>query len=353
MATTITRYVNTASSGGDGTTNATSGASAAYASLQACITAEVAVRANLVASDELLHILCCGSAADTTVTVISNAWTTDATRYIHVEGNPDHVNGAHYSTSWDDTTYRIMASSNFGYALHNYTPYFRMTRIQIQNTHETNGYSSYRHEPEENYANDDSVFVSVICRGAVYSVFGNGFQQRDGRVRYYNCLSYGNRRGFEIGYGPHGPPKADYYNCTSVGNLSAGWWTSNNDWSLPGVPTWTNCYGGGNPDGDWDDQAAAVTNVYTTCASSDGTVGSTVAYATGSGAYFTNVTAGSVDVSIGASSALRDVGTDLSGTFTTDIAGQTRPTGANTWDIGVYEYVQPAGNDARIWIGGF
>ena len=30
---------------------------------------------------------------------------------------------------------------------------------------------------------------------------------------------------------------------------------------------------------------------------------------------------------------------DLSAVFTTDYFGTTRPTGANTWDIGFYEYV--------------
>jgi hypothetical protein len=34
-------------------------------------------------------------------------------------------------------------------------------------------------------------------------------------------------------------------------------------------------------------------------------------------------------------------GTDLSGSFTDDIDGETRPTGANTWDIGADEYVPP------------
>jgi hypothetical protein len=35
----------------------------------------------------------------------------------------------------------------------------------------------------------------------------------------------------------------------------------------------------------------------------------------------------------------RDYGLDLSASFTTDIDGQTRPTGAGTWDIGADEYV--------------
>jgi len=40
-------------------------------------------------------------------------------------------------------------------------------------------------------------------------------------------------------------------------------------------------------------------------------------------------------------------GVDLSATFTTDIDGQTRPTGAGTWDIGADEYVAASG-----WVSG-
>jgi hypothetical protein len=69
-----------------------------------------------------------------------------------------------------------------------------------------------------------------------------------------------------------------------------------------------------------------------------------VAYSTSSGAYFTSVTAGSENLHIGASSALKNVGTDRSAAFTTDIDGQTR---SGTWDIGADEYVA-AGLSKRI-----
>ncbi len=64
-----------------------------------------------------------------------------------------------------------------------------------------------------------------------------------------------------------------------------------------------------------------------------------VAYSTSSGSYFTNITPGSENFHIGALSELKDIGTDLSADFTIDIDGDTRPTGANTWDIGADEYV--------------
>lgn len=66
---TIQRYVNTASTGGDGTTNNTSGSTAAYASLSACISA---LGVGNVADDYIID--CCGTAADTTAVSIPNTF---------------------------------------------------------------------------------------------------------------------------------------------------------------------------------------------------------------------------------------------------------------------------------------
>ena len=69
------RYVNTASSsGGDGTTNATSGANRAYATLDAALVAE---SDDLVASNVYLTIFCEGSSADTSEPHVTG-FTTDA-----------------------------------------------------------------------------------------------------------------------------------------------------------------------------------------------------------------------------------------------------------------------------------
>ena len=51
-----------------------------------------------------------------------------------------------------------------------------------------------------------------------------------------------------------------------------------------------------------------------------------------------DVTANAHDLSLQAGSPAINVGLDLSSLFTTDLLGNARPTGANTWDIGAYEY---------------
>jgi hypothetical protein len=81
---TIQRYVNTASAGGDGTTNGTAGGTAAYASLSSA-------EANIspTGSDDVI-IDCCGTAADTTSVAVDFA-TTPATTTIR--GNRSEGDG--------------------------------------------------------------------------------------------------------------------------------------------------------------------------------------------------------------------------------------------------------------------
>lgn len=102
-----TRYVNTASSaGGDGTTNGTSGSTRAYASLSAW---EAARQADLVTAADGEEVLCCGTAADTTEVTV-DGWTTNATYYISIKGNPDDAAGRHEGI-FSSSFYRIEVAS--------------------------------------------------------------------------------------------------------------------------------------------------------------------------------------------------------------------------------------------------
>lgn len=98
-AAVITRYVNTASSGGDGTTNATAGANAAYASLFAW---EAAEETNLVSATDTHVVHCEGTAADT-ATVSVSGWTTSETYFITIQVDADK----RHDGKWDETAYRL------------------------------------------------------------------------------------------------------------------------------------------------------------------------------------------------------------------------------------------------------
>lgn len=101
----VIRYVNTASSGGDGTTNGESGGTAAYASLT---TWEAAEQADLTAGPDTHTVYCSagsGTAADTTALSISG-WTTSATSNIEVRANT----GQEAGSAWDATKYRLEVS---------------------------------------------------------------------------------------------------------------------------------------------------------------------------------------------------------------------------------------------------
>jgi uncharacterized protein YhbP (UPF0306 family) len=107
VATTITRYVNPGSVGGDGTTPNLTGATAAYASLAAGLTAQVR---GLVAADEIARFVCAGTVADTAVPGFSSSWICDATRYILIEGE---AHGGSYNTNAYRLEYTV-ASGTIG-----------------------------------------------------------------------------------------------------------------------------------------------------------------------------------------------------------------------------------------------
>ena len=134
MATTITRYVDPDSAGGNGTTTALSGSNAAYASLNAAMTAEAR---NLVTADEIAEFICMSShanhTADTVLVNQSSGWTTDATRYVDIKTDA----ASHHAGVWSDTKYRIVVNADPdadpGVVQLSF-PYGRSTGIQVKNT---------------------------------------------------------------------------------------------------------------------------------------------------------------------------------------------------------------------------
>jgi hypothetical protein len=120
-------FVNAASAGGDGTTNALSGASAAYASLSA---AEAAEQGDLSSIGQTTF-KCEGTTNDTTKVVLSGWTNASATNYIQVEAS---ATGIHDGTA--DSGYVLAISS--GHTIEVDVPYTRIGRagfgIDIKST---------------------------------------------------------------------------------------------------------------------------------------------------------------------------------------------------------------------------
>lgn len=324
-----TRYVNTASSaGGDGTTNNTSGATRAYASLSEAVTA-LPADITTGGSQGVWTIECSGSAEDTTAVTLSGK-TTSATYYIVIQSGPSDRAG----TSWDTGKYRLSAAPSGAGVIESSVPYVRYDGLQIQHT--------------------DTPTTGNAC-----AIRLNSSVTSDHRVS--NCLLRGGRYALRIDSG--GNVAATVWNTVCYGAyagaiacLSASAQTVYSSTCIGGAVAGIYAFGAG---------VVTAKNVYASCTSG-------TAYLTGSGSFtmtncaasdtsaagtapqdnialnttnFTNVTVGSENFALPAGSALIGVGTDTSGegaplNFTTDINGATRTT---TWDIGADEYIAAGG----------
>jgi hypothetical protein len=291
--------------------------------LNAALTAE---RGDLVAADVWLEIICAtnGNADTAQVSEIAANWTVDATRYVHVKAAEGHRAG----TSWNVSKYRIDVAVDYGAAVRSTVPYFRATGIQARNTAAQLYSTGFNFGPLP-LASDirlDGVFT--------HGNYANGIFGDGGTYTFRNCVSVGNgAKGFLLEFGTGGAT-GTIDNCTAVANGEEG--ISTGSWS--NTVAVRNCYSGGNTG---DDFVVEGDSSLSACYSEDGSEAtSTAAYATGSGARFTNVTSGSEDVALQAGSTLIGAGTDLSGSFTTDITGKTRSV---PWDVGAFEFVA---NDA-------
>jgi hypothetical protein len=136
---TVQHYVNTASAGGDGTTNGTGGATAAFASLSSY---EANVGAANSATDD--HIVdCCGTAADTTQATIDFA-VNITTGTITIRGNRSNAAGFYDGNNVISTNHYRLDVGNVSFAItcgeHNIT----IDGIQITIAHTTSAGSGIR-----------------------------------------------------------------------------------------------------------------------------------------------------------------------------------------------------------------
>lgn len=311
MTTTNTKTIK--SSGGD------------YTSLASW---EAGRQADLVAGD-LIEVAECYDlgAADTTGVTI-DGWTTGASNYIRIT-----VPSAERHTGTRNTSkYRLVVSAGFSAAMIVSEEYVRIEGLQVRNS-AGNGSACIIIGPT---GTSDVRVSDTIVHDISSSSTGDGFRITRGTVGLYNCAAFACTGTSGVGFHSYntGSPAVTANNCVAA-NCSNGF-------AVRGFLTMTakNCYAGGSVTSDYTrDGTATITK--TTCYSEDGTEStSTAAFSTSSGAYFTNVTSGSENLHIGASSSLKDAGTSLAGWAhpggDVDIDGDAR---SGSWDVGYDEYV--------------
>lgn len=331
------RYVNTASTaGGDGTTNATSGANRAWADL-----AEAAngLGASLSAP---IDLYCEGSAADTS-NVDQTVWdmTTTATNKLRIIGeqSPLHPNfSTAKSGKYDTSLYRITATNRNG--LYNNIPeHVEFHGIQVHVT--VSNASSYIALKTSNANQDNTdiacIMAHCIAKATITSGSIIGLQTRfpgtggRGTSKVYNCLAIDCSTGFNNDFGLSGDV-GEYYNCTAA-DCTYGFVE---DATMKVV----NCLAKGATIG-FVGTFAAGSN-YNAEDDGNGAPGAN----SRSAQTFTFVNAASDDFHLASSDAgAKDFGTSDpgSGLFSNDCDGQTR---SGSWDIGFDEY-QVAGRTTK------
>ena len=349
----ITRYVDAGSSGGDGTSQNTSGTDAAYASLQAALVGE---STDLVTAGDSLVIICGGSDADS-VAVANNAigtipgMTTSATNDITIQADDNH-NGV-----WDDTIYRLdndgyRAPFSFDTNLH-----VTIVGLQINQSKNASGGAGANIIRVRGSGDGSGTLDRCLLRHNGSNVDGTGHchgirtanNSGDFVLNVRNCIIYDPPRdGFQMRMvNTSGGGALHALNCTVINAGRHGFNVAARS-SSGGVGSLRNCiaqdcgsnysgavdFGGGTPSGTW---------TQTNNLSKDATATNTDTDSGATSIINTTLTfrdAAADDYHLAATdTAAIDAGVDLSGTFTHDIDGVAR---TGTFDIGADQFVAAA-----------
>ena len=327
---TIIRYVNPDSSGGDGTTTATSGAQAAYTSLSA---GEAAQQQDLTdGAGDIAECICqTGGTADTTAVTI-NGWTTSATCYINIYAHADH----RHAGKWSDAKYRMSTTAFNGLVVTINEEYVRAKWLQI----DCSGAGGNAGGVYVNTSAGDVQIGYAVVRGNT-SADTIGIWRNDGTMTVYNCVVYNCAQCLRVPYA--------VYNCTLVTRSGSGY---NAIYAQYNAVIASNVIGivqGTSPNAFF-----LSTGTINNCVSSD----STADNYTGSNnqvdkelADYSFVDADNFDFHLAADDAVaKDLGVvnPGSGLFSDDIDGVSRPV-SGTWCIGADEYVAAGGGGSNPW----
>ncbi len=303
----FTRVRTVKSSGGD------------YTSLSS---AEAGEQGDLPALDDQVD-LACYDFTDTGGKVDISGWITSATCYLRIYAVTGHAG------VWDSSKYNLSVSTGFAEALVIQEDYVRIEGLQLDTTHATQANNTVGIINTSTAANTDIRVERCIIRRTGRQAGHRCVYHTSGKLTLRNSVIYGNLDGagvYAIG-GTHIEQNTTVVACSGIGIENA--------FSASTV-TLDNVYSGGHTGAAYDGTMTRTTCAHSSATSFSGSTAS-IAYST---ANFTNVTAGSENLHLvsGASSTLLTGGTDLSGTFTTDIDGQTR----SDWSIGADEYIASA-----------
>jgi hypothetical protein len=281
----------------------------------------------------------CYAMEDTTAADTGTGYTTSADYYINITV----PSAERHSGVWNGDKYNLYISATYTNTLTLSAAFVVLDGLQVGSSGGRSGYYSI-------ISQSSTATALVTVKNCI--VRGNGTCLRvhtNHPFTIYNSILYGasNYDGIDIASSVRS--QINIFNCTVINANRNGLTVSSSE-----IPVAVkNSYFGGSVTGTDISDQGGTNIVYTTCASEDDVnksgVTDQVACSTSAGTYFTNITAGSENLHIGASSSLIDVGTSLSATFTTDIDGQTR---SGTWDIGADEYVAAGGDPEGSLIHG-
>lgn len=294
-----------------------------YSSLSAW---EAAKQADIVSADQIQQAECYDMADPGNVDIVG--WTTGAANYIRIFP----ATGQGHVGVWSTSKFRVVSASSGVYGIYVGEEYVRIEGVQF----DMSDRSAIWADPA---GTSDVRLHSLLIRGSGLTgsdAIGN-IRISQGTIDVRNSIIYAsNSTGIGVGGGT-----VTVDNCTIAANTTYGINRS------AGTVTIRNVYSGGNGTDDYNGTIGK-----TTCAHSSATVftGSTASIAHDTN-NFISVTGGSEDYHLeaAASATLLTGGTDLSGTFTTDIDGDTRV----DWSIGADEVLAaPGGFTSRLALMG-
>ena len=332
----VTRYVNTASAGGDGTTNAESGANAAYASLNAW---EAAEAVDLVTAGDS-HIVYCstgsGTAADTTGVTISG-WITDSTHTVTIQQATSDAHGG----KWNTSVYRLELSE--GTALTIREDYVSIVGLQV---HVTTAAASVYGISIGSLGVSNSIIISkCIVRGTVSATgIANGISSASTytNLKIYQNLVYDfvNGSNFMIGIYLRNASASALsnlvYNCyVGIRSRDIGVIAKNN---IVRSSVSTGYLGSAAFDASSDYNSSDISGdaPNTGGSGNDNTVSPWYSGATADADIFVDAVNDDYHLVSGAT-IFDSVGANLYSTFTDDFEGDARPNSA--FDLGADEYV--------------